>query len=697
MGDRAVPRTEHGRSGHAHASGPAIRAALAVAVAASALTLTALALSLAAITSSAAASNGASAWGQNSSGQLGNGTTTNSDVPIEVEGLSGITAVAAGAEHSLALLNDGKVMAWGGNAYGQLGNGTTTNSDVPIVVKEAAGKELTGVTAIAAGAWSSYALLSNGTVLSWGNNESGQLGNATTTNSDEAVPVKESTGKNAKSLSGVSAIAAGGEHTLALLRDGKLMSWGANEYGELGDGKTAKSDLPVTVSDLPPTGASVMAISAGREHSLALLSNHTVMAWGDNEDGQLGIGYKEVKKEGETEYVEIEKSNVPIPVENLNEATAISAGDVSSLALLSNGTVMAWGSNLDGELGDGAFGAAAETPQAVQELTGVSAISAGGHHNLALLDDGTVMAWGFNLSGQLGDGSTTKTGLPGAVNGLASVDGIAAGESHSLAFGAPFPTVTGVTPDAGPTAGDTEVEITGANYLGATVVDFGSIPALEFHINSDSSITAYSPPADAGMVHVAVVAPSGTSTDVPASDFTYVAAPEITKVSPTKGPAAGGTSVTITATGLTDVTSVAFGSGPAEFHTNSSTSITAISPPGTAGTADIRVKTAYGESATVPQDHFKYEAPTITGISPGSGALGGGANVVITGTGFGVGPNTTTFKFGKMAASTSDCASSTECEVLAPAAEKAGTVEVFATVDKLKSKKNPPADRFTYE
>ncbi len=721
MGNRAVPRTQHGRIRGASPSVPAIWGTPAIrpiwaargtrgrsaiqavwtsrsrALATIALTLATLALSLTALPPSAAASNGASAWGLNTSGQLGNGTTTNSNVAVGVEGLSGIAAVAGGSTHSLALLSDGKVMAWGANEYGELGNGTTANSDVPVVVKEAGGKELTGVSAIAAGAWSSYALLSNGTVMAWGINREGELGDATTANSDVAVPVKESAGKDAKALSGVSAIAAGGEHTLALLSDGKVIAWGANEYGELGNGKTAKSDVPVTVSDLPPAGASISAISAGTEYSLALLSNGTAMAWGDNEAGQLGIGYKEVKREGEIEYVEIEKSTVPVAVEDLADATALSAGGAFSLALLSDGSVMAWGSNLNGQLGDGDSGGVAETPQPVQELSDVSTISAGAHHSLALLRNGTIMAWGLNSSGQLGNGANTKAELPVPVSGLASVEGIAAGGSHSLSFGAPQPTVTGVEPGLGPMAGDTKVEIAGTNLLGATAVDFGSTPALEFRVNSDTSITAYSPPAGAGTVHVTVAGPTGTSTGVPASDFTYAAAPTVTKVSPNKGPAAGGTTVTITGTGFTGTTAVDFGSTPAlEFHVNSATSITATSPADSAGAADVRVTTPSGQSEIVSRDVFKYAAPTITNIAPDNGPLDG-ASVTITGTGFGVGASATTFKFGKVVGSTIDCASSTECDVLAPAAKKAGTVEVFATVDKLKSKKTPPADRFTYE
>ena len=671
-------------------AGPVIVARLA-------LLLATLALALTALTATAAASNGASAWGLNASGQLGNGTTTSSNVAVEVKGLTGITALAAGSRHSLALLGDGKVMAWGGDEEGQLGNGATTNSDVPVAVKEAGGKELTGVKAIAAGTWSSYALLGNGTVMAWGANAEGQLGDGTTSGSDEAVPVKESAAKDAKDLSGVSAIAAGGEHVLALLSDGKVMAWGSDEYGDLGDGKSIKSEVPVTVSDLPPAGATVTAISAGMEHSLALLSNGTAMAWGSNLSGQLGIGYKEVKRSEETEYVEIEKSAVPVAVKELAGATAISAGGQHSLALLGNGTVMAWGSNLFDQLGDGASGGVAETPQAVDELSEVSAISAGTHHSLALLRDGTLMAWGYNLSGQLGNGSNEEADLPTPVSGLASVEGIAAGGSHSLSFGAPPVSVTGLEPDVGPIAGDTKVEIAGTNFTGATAVDFGSTPALEFHVNSATSITAYSPPASAGTVHVTVAAPTGTSAGGPASSFTYVAPPTITKVSPSKGPVVGDTTVTITGTGLAGATAVYFGSTPAlEFHAGSTKSMTAVSPAGTSGAVNVRVTTPYGQSEIVPHDSFKYGAPTITQISPDTGALGGGG-VIITGMGFGVGTSATTFKFGKLTGSTIDCTSTTECEVLAPAAQKAGTVEVFAIVGKMKSKKNPPADQFSYE
>ena len=567
-----------GRLRDAGLRGAGLTLALLLAVAAIGMTLAA---------SASAASFGAAAWGYNSSGQLGNGTTLSSDVPVPVSGLSGVSAISAGGEHSLALLSNGTVMAWGNNRKGQLGNGTTVNSDVPVAVKG-----LTGVIAISAGGHHSLALLSNGTVRAWGANEGGQLGNGTTVSSDVPVAVKEAGGKE---LSGVSAISAGGEHSLALLSKGTVMAWGANEEGQLGDGKTTKSDVPVAVKGL--TGAS--AISAGGEHSLALLSKGTVMAWGSNVAGQLGDGSEQ------------ERSDVPVAVEGISGVSAISAGGEHSLALLSNGTVMAWGSDLVGQLGDGSFGASSNTPVAVSELSGVSAISAGARHSLALLGTGTIVAWGYNPDGQLGDGGVTNSDLPVAVSGLAEVAGISAGGSSSLSYGAPAPAVASVEPNTGPASGGTTVTITGTNFTGATAVRFGSIAAASFTVNSSTSITAVTPPEASGKVNLFITTPDGTN---------------------------------------------------------------AISRP----------------------DHFKFEAPTITNVNPNTGPITGGTSVTITGTGFALGTSATTIKFGGTLATSVDCTSTTTCVVVAPAAEKARIVEVRATVSGLTSPKNPPADQFTY-
>jgi len=229
-------------------------------------------------------------WGWNSQGQLGDGTYSDSLVPVSVTGLTGVTAIAAAYDHTCALLSDGTVQCWGRNYEGQLGDGTTTASSVPVSVTG-----LTGVTAISAGQFYTCALLSRGTVKCWGFNSAGQLGDGTTTGPQtcggygyacSTVPV------SVTGLTGVTAISAGSLHTCALLSRGAVKCWGGNSSGQLGNRTTSDSNVPVSVTGL--TG--VTAISAGTvdsvgdEHTCALLSGGTVQCWGYNYDGQLGNG-----------------------------------------------------------------------------------------------------------------------------------------------------------------------------------------------------------------------------------------------------------------------------------------------------------------------------------------------------------------------------------------------------------------------
>jgi hypothetical protein len=174
------------------------------------------------------------AWGDNYEGQLGNGTTTGSSVPIEVQGLTNAIAIAAGATHSLAVKSDGTVWAWGDNGDGQLGNGTTTNSTVPVEVQG-----LTNAIAIAGGTDFSLALKNDGTVWAWGSVSHSELSNGTTTGS--SVPVQ------VQGLKTAIAIAAGHSYSLALRSDGTVWAWGDNYEGELGNGTTTGSSVPVQV------------------------------------------------------------------------------------------------------------------------------------------------------------------------------------------------------------------------------------------------------------------------------------------------------------------------------------------------------------------------------------------------------------------------------------------------------------------
>jgi alpha-tubulin suppressor-like RCC1 family protein len=197
---------------------------------------------------------------------------------------------------------------------------------------------------------------------------------------------------------------------------GTVVSWGENSIGDLGIGSLRDETAPVGVAGL----SGVTAIAAGSRFTLALLSNGTVMAWGDNEFGQLG--------NGTTTY-----SALPVPVPGLSGVTAISAGGGHALALLSNGTVMAWGDNEFGQLGNGTT-TGSDIPQPVPGLTGVAGIAAGGLHSLALLSNGTVAAWGDNGDGQLGDGSYHTSDVPVAVPGVSGVQQVAAGGDFSVAL-----------------------------------------------------------------------------------------------------------------------------------------------------------------------------------------------------------------------------------------------------------------------
>jgi IPT/TIG domain len=261
------------------------------------------------------------------------------------------------------------------------------------------------------------------------------------------------------------------------------------------------------------------------------------------------------------------------------------------------------------------------------------------------------------------------------------------------------PNLTNITPKAGLQAGGTSVTITGTNLNEATAVDFGSTSATSFTLKSPTEVTATAPPGS-GTVDVIVTTPGGTSATSSADHFSYVPAgpaPTVKKVSPAKGPAAGGTSVTITGTGFTGITAVDFGSTEATSYTvNSATSITAISPAETTGTVDVTVTTPNGTSAISTKDHFAFEAPTITSVGPNSGSKAGGTAVTVTGTGFGLGSIATTFKFSKGIAIEVECTSTTTCTMLSPAAAKVETADVTATVDKKTGEKDPPADEFVY-
>ncbi len=338
-------------------------------------------------------------WGSNSIGQFGNGNTTSSSTPVVVSGITSATAIAAGGGHTCAILSNGTVQCWGYNGIGQLGNGTTTNSSTPVTVSG-----ITTAAALAAGSQHTCALMSNGTVQCWGDNGQGQLGNGTSTSSFTPVTVS--------GITTATDISAGINHTCAVLGNGTVQCWGNNGSGKLGNGTATSSNGIITSSSTPVTVSGITTatdISAGINHTCAVLGNGTVQCWGSNYSGQLGNGTTT-------------DSSTPVTVSSITTATAIAAGGYlveHSCAVLSNGTVQCWGANAFGQLGNGTT-TNSSIPVTVSGTAIASAIATGGAVTCIVLSNGTVQCWGYNAYGQLGNGTTTNSSIPVPVIGLPS-------------------------------------------------------------------------------------------------------------------------------------------------------------------------------------------------------------------------------------------------------------------------------------
>ena len=352
---------------------------------------------------------------------------TNSAVASETYEVAGL--MEGGFSHSLALRSDGTVWSWGLNDHGELGDGTTLNRYSPVqVISSTSGPTyLSGVVQVAAGNYFSMALKSNGTVWCWGPNSSGELGNASTATSLLPVEVLQAATGN-PALSGVTAISAGAVHCLALTSSGTVWAWGAGSSGQLGNGGTAQSARAVQVTAL--SGRTIVAIAAGYYHNLALDSTGEVWVWGDDNDGQLGDGSGASAQENSPEHL---SALDPVTGSGV-QVVAIAAGAYHSLALKSDGTVVAWGLNNDGQVGNGTT-TNCLIPTAVSGFgasSGVIDIQAGGYHTLALKGNGTVWSWGNNDYGELGAGNLQNSTIPEQMTGVTNAVALGAGDSHSF-------------------------------------------------------------------------------------------------------------------------------------------------------------------------------------------------------------------------------------------------------------------------
>lgn len=321
-------------------------------------------------------------WGDNQFGQLGDGTITQRLVPIATA-LTGVTAVAAGGNHSLAITADGSVWAWGRNTNGQLGDDSTTQRNFPV----AAGS-FTDAVAVAAGDDFSLVLRANGTVWAFGANSNGQLGDASTTGKDTPVQVG--------SLTGVVAITAGGTHGLAVKSDGSLWAWGNNGSGRLGDGTTTQRTSPVQISVLTNSTSP----SGGGSHSLAVMNDATVRSWGLNNLGQLGDGTMTSPR------------LTPVTPGLSAGVSQVAAGVNHSVVRHLDATLSVWGSNTNGQLGDGTTTTQRSSPFVLASPTNVAWVAAGDRYSIALTADGQVWGWGHNGNGRVGDGTTLDRRAP---------------------------------------------------------------------------------------------------------------------------------------------------------------------------------------------------------------------------------------------------------------------------------------------
>ncbi len=326
-------------------------------------------------------------------------------------------SISGGQFHSLAIKSDNTVLAWGQAANGQIGNNSVTPSPTPIAVQQDSSVVVKPIVAVSAGGFHSLALRDDGTMISWGDNFYGQLGigqSGTANSKFVAVNVIPLT-----STDRFSAIATGTTHSLALRTDGVVVSWGDGAKKQLGSNLASSTVLNEVTST-----SNIVAIAAGIAHSLALKADGTVLAWGDDEFGQLGDNATNTS------------SFTPVAVQGATNIVAIAAGGYHSLALKSDGTLLAWGSNFTGELGDGTD-VDKFTPVAVggSNSNNIVAIAAGLNHSVALKKDGTVLTWGSDEFGQLGDGTPLEDKLtPVIISGATNIVGIAAGGLHTLAL-----------------------------------------------------------------------------------------------------------------------------------------------------------------------------------------------------------------------------------------------------------------------
>jgi len=296
-------------------------------------------------------------------------------------------SIAVGDAHACSVTSSGGVTCWGANGSGQIGDGTAVPRSTPTTVTGP-----TNIVAVAAGNAHSCALDGGGGLACWGDDGHGQLGDGGTTTQVAPVTI---------AASGFTAIAAGANHTCAVTTGRTVTCWGDNGQGQIGSSLASNSSTPVAVAGFP---GNATAVSAGGDHSCALIADGSVWCWGANGHGELGDGTTTSRA-------------TAAQVSGLGGVVAISAGATHTCALDMTGAILCWGSDGHGELGDGGT---TDRPSAatISGLTGMTAVAAGNGHSCAVDANGAAVCWGAGTSGQLGNGATTDQPAPVSVNGL---------------------------------------------------------------------------------------------------------------------------------------------------------------------------------------------------------------------------------------------------------------------------------------
>ena len=391
-------------------------------------------------------------WGLNDAGQLGLGTSSSVGSPATLSGVSDVIAVAGGADFSVGLTGGGNVYTVGGNEAGQLGSNisTGTGSSTPVEVCATSGcngSYLGNITAIAAGNAFVLALSSTGNVYEWGADWDGQLGNGTTSPPSSSLPVEVCAHNatypcGASVLTGVTSIAANGEHALAV-SGGNVWTWGRDQYGEAGNG-VANTNYTTPQKVCAVGGSSgcgsflsgISQVSAGPYHDVAVSTAGNAFAWGANWNGQLGNNTWT-------------NSSAPVEVcaaggcgSFLSGALSIAAGGSWSSVVTTTGTVFAWGAEQYGTLGNGSTSGSSLIPVQVEGVGGsgmlsnITALSSGGEdHQLALTSSDTIVSWGSNSDGQLGNSSSIASDVPITVSHVTNASAVGSGDNESLAVG----------------------------------------------------------------------------------------------------------------------------------------------------------------------------------------------------------------------------------------------------------------------